>query len=461
MPYKGRGFRLLARFFLWAVGLGLLGHVLWANRLSARQVLAHRPDGRYLALAFALGLAALVSTFVRWWLLVRVQGLSFRFKDAIRVGFVGNAVDLIVPGQVGGDMVKAAFLYRTQERRTRAVASILIDRGVGILGLFVLAGVMGAVNWPVSGADVRRLIVVVWGAVLAGTVGLVAALTPALIRPFDRLARHHGRIRSLIAELHAVSQTYRDHKAGVLLGLAMSTSSHALLRAVVLGRERRARPHPPSLRSNSSWCLVLFTTVIPLPFGAWAERAGKRQPFSADRSPHGCSRDARFSPCRPGRRLCEHHGLHGKWPGNSPARAGDASWEILVNEAFAIRLRSNRGQRSFLRGGFQRLDHGFDHGVGDPRIDADPKGLVHDEIGVVEVADPAMRNPGIGGLPQQVAAEDQTRGDLCAGSGDRTSSLRPKGAPVERRSGTRTSLGRSRASPRAGSSNSSSGFSPA
>jgi len=269
MPSKRPGFRLLARFFLWAVGLGLLGHVLWANRLSARQVLAHRPEGRYLALAFALCLAALVSTFVRWWLLVRVQGLSLRFRDAIRVGFVGNAVDLIVPGQVGGDVVKAAFLCRTQERRTRAVASILIDRGVGILGLFVLAGVMGAVNWPASGADVRRLIVVVWGAVLAGTVGLVAALTPALIRPFDRLARHHGRVRSLIAELHAVSQTYRDHKAGVLLGLAMSTSSHALYALSFSAVSAALVAHPPSFAQHLQMVpLVLFTTVIPLPFGA-------------------------------------------------------------------------------------------------------------------------------------------------------------------------------------------------
>jgi len=220
-------------------------------------------------LAFALCLTALVSTFVRWWILVRAQGLSLRLRDAIRVGFVGNAVDQIVPGQVGGDVVKAAFLCRIHERRTRAVASIVINRGVGMLGLFVLAGVMGAVNWPASGADVRRLIVVAWGAVLAGTVVLAAALTPAMIRPLDRLARHHGRTRSLIAELHAVSQTYRDRKAAVLLGLAMSTSSHALYALSFSAVSAALIPHPPSLAQHLQMVpLVLFTTVVPLPFGA-------------------------------------------------------------------------------------------------------------------------------------------------------------------------------------------------
>jgi glycosyltransferase 2 family protein len=269
MPRHKFGLRGVLRVILWATGLGLLGHVLWTNRFSAREVLAHRADGSYLVLAFALCLTGLVSTFVRWCILVRVQGLTLRFRDAVRVGFVGNAVDLIVPGQVGGDVVKAAFLYRTQERRTRAVASILIDRAVGILGLFVLAGVMGAVNWSDSGAEVRRLIVVVWGAVLAGTLGLVAALSPALIRPFDRLATRHGRIRSLIAELHAVSQTYRDRKAGVLLGVAMSTCSHALYALSFAAVSAALVPHPPSFAQHLQMVpLVLFTTVVPLPFGA-------------------------------------------------------------------------------------------------------------------------------------------------------------------------------------------------
>ena len=139
---------------------------------------------------------------------------------------------------------------------------------MGILGLFLLAGVMGAVNWSASGADGRRLIVVVWAAVLAGILGLSAALTPALIRPFDRLARHHGRIRSLIAELHAVSQTYRDHKAGVLVGLAMSTSSHALYALSFSAVSAALIPHPPSFAQHLQMVpLVLFTTVVPLPFG--------------------------------------------------------------------------------------------------------------------------------------------------------------------------------------------------
>ena len=46
--------RRLVRGVLWAVALGLLARVLWVNQKSFREVFDHKPDLRYLALAFAL-----------------------------------------------------------------------------------------------------------------------------------------------------------------------------------------------------------------------------------------------------------------------------------------------------------------------------------------------------------------------------------------------------------------------
>ncbi|MEJ7637014.1 MAG: lysylphosphatidylglycerol synthase domain-containing protein [Singulisphaera sp.] len=137
----------LLKLALRLVGLALLVHVFVENRDSFREVFAHRPDFRFLAMAFALCLLALVSTFLRWMIIVRAQGLVLRLRDAVRVGFAGNAVDQIVPGQVGGDVLKANYLRRSGGGTARAVASILLDRAIGILGLFTLAAAMGAVDW--------------------------------------------------------------------------------------------------------------------------------------------------------------------------------------------------------------------------------------------------------------------------------------------------------------------------
>jgi uncharacterized protein (TIRG00374 family) len=251
------------------MGLGLLARVLWASRAGVREVLAHRPDGRFLALAFVLCLTALVTTFVRWRIMVRAQGIPLRLLDAVRVGFIGNAIDQVIPAQVGGDVFKASFLCQGQERKTRAIASILIDRGVGILGLFLLASVMGVWNWPASGTNVRHLIVLVCSALLAGILGLWAIFSPPLLRTLERIVARRERFRMIVGELHAMSLAYRGRRGAIALGLTMSTLSHALYALSFAAVSSALLPHPPSLAQHLQMVpLVLFTTIFPLPFGA-------------------------------------------------------------------------------------------------------------------------------------------------------------------------------------------------
>jgi glycosyltransferase 2 family protein len=261
--------RRLLRTAVWAVGLGLLARVLWASREGAREVLSHRPDGRYLALAFVLCLFALASTFLRWRIMVRAQGIPLRILDAVRVGFIGNAIDLVIPGQVGGDVYKASFLCQGQERKTRVIASILIDRAIGVLGLFLLAGAMGLWNWPATAPQVRPLIVVVWSALFFGVLGLGAVFSPPLLRSLERALARRERFRMIAGDLHAMSLAYRDRKGAIALGLTMSTISHTLYALSFAAISAALLPHPPSVSQHLQMVpLVLFTTIFPLPFGA-------------------------------------------------------------------------------------------------------------------------------------------------------------------------------------------------
>jgi uncharacterized protein (TIRG00374 family) len=251
------------------VGLGLLARVLWINRVSVAKVFEQRPDGRYLALAFAFCLTALVSTFLRWMIVVRAQGLTLRLREAVRVGFMANAVDQVIPGQIGGDVLKASFLGREQGSKTKAVASILVDRAIGILGLFTLASLMGALSWTGVPPLVRRLIALVWLVWTGVGLGLLAVLTPALFRPLERRFAGRRRLGKLFAELHEISVAYRDRKLAVGLGLAMSTGSHGFYALSFYAVSLALLPDPPSLLNNMLMVpLVLFTTAVPLPFGA-------------------------------------------------------------------------------------------------------------------------------------------------------------------------------------------------
>ena len=261
---------LLVNGLLIGVASGLLALAISQNREQIREVMARGADLRLVAISFAGYLVALVLTFVRWFVLVRALGLPFRVRDALRLGFIGNVFNLVIPGAVGGDVVKAAFLCREQARRTRAVASMVIDRILGLLGLFLLAGLTGGVAWESAGPEVRRLIVVVWAAAGAGLVGLVVLFTPALYRPLERLFAGYGRLETFFSELVAMASSYRRRTGTVAAMLGLAMAIHALYVLVFYGVSRAIFPAGlPGLAQHLVIVpLVLFTTALPLPFGA-------------------------------------------------------------------------------------------------------------------------------------------------------------------------------------------------
>ncbi len=268
MDRRARGRIINAGLVL--VALSLLGWTVFVNRDKIQEVLSTRPDFRRLALAFALYMTALVLTFVRWHRLVRALDLPFRFRDALRLGFIGNVFNLVIPGAVGGDLVKAAFLCREQAKKTQAVASMVIDRGVGLLGLFLLAGIAGLFALADATAPVRTLIGLAWLAVLAGVIGLMVLFTPALYRPLERLFHGRGRLEAVFHELVALASAYRS-KLGVVVaatGLALISHTLFVLAFTLVDHALYPTSAPTLARHLVIVPLVLFTTAIPLPFGA-------------------------------------------------------------------------------------------------------------------------------------------------------------------------------------------------
>lgn len=261
---------LLINVVLMAVAFGLLGYTIWKNRVQMREVLGRDLDPWLFALGFAIYMTAMLLTFFRWFLLVRALDLPFKVRDAIRLGFIGNFFNLVIPGAVGGDLIKAAYLSREQARKTQAIATMIIDRLLGLLGLFLLAGIAGAVAWPVATPEVRRLIVVVWAAVAMGLLLLTAIFGQALTRRFPGLLHHHGRLSALLTELKFMSESYRKRLGTVVGCLLFSTAIHALFVLAYYTVSCTLFPKGlPTLAQHFLMVpLTLFTTAVPLPFGA-------------------------------------------------------------------------------------------------------------------------------------------------------------------------------------------------
>ena len=255
---------------LTTMALALLAWTVWKNREKLAQVWARKPDPGLFALGLALYVVGLLVTFLRWHRLVTALGLPFRVRDAVRLGFIGNVFNLVIPGAVGGDVVKAGFLCREQERKTQAVASMVIDRLLGLLGLFVLAGAVGAIAWNGASPGVRRLVLLSWGLVACGTIGMAILFTPALYTPMGRLVRGRGKLEAIFAQLVEMAGAYRTRLDVVFQALMLAVLGHSIYALCFFLADRAlfGAEAPSVLGHYLVVPLILLSTAIPLPFGA-------------------------------------------------------------------------------------------------------------------------------------------------------------------------------------------------
>jgi uncharacterized protein (TIRG00374 family) len=157
----------------------------------------------------------------------------------MRLGLIGFYLSTFLPGSVGGDLIKAAFIAKQQSRRTVAVATVVVDRVIGLCGLFWLVACVGGVAWfsgyiadlatSADGVAFLTTIVLTSIGVTAGSFAtwFVAGFVPETAA--ERFARALHRIYKIggpLAELWRALHMYRRRGRSVLAALLMSMGGH-------------------------------------------------------------------------------------------------------------------------------------------------------------------------------------------------------------------------------------------
>jgi len=140
-----------------------------------------------LALGFLFTFLAVLATILRWFWLVRIQGLKAGFWKTLRVGYIGYLFNLAPMGIVGGDLLKAWLLTRSvKEEHPHAgpviIGSMFIDRMIGLYALFMLASLVLLVRGTLWNPEATQtMISASWAVLIAwgiGTIGFLALLLP-------------------------------------------------------------------------------------------------------------------------------------------------------------------------------------------------------------------------------------------------------------------------------------------
>lgn len=132
------------------LGLGLLALLLRLYGIAPIVQSLAREQLKFFMLALVIYIGGQVMSSYRWMLLARILGLGSRWRDYFRWYFIGMFTNLFVPGLIGGDAARSAYLGLHERRMGMAIASVAADRGIGLLALIWFAAIAAATTDSVS-----------------------------------------------------------------------------------------------------------------------------------------------------------------------------------------------------------------------------------------------------------------------------------------------------------------------
>ncbi|MDW8342963.1 MAG: lysylphosphatidylglycerol synthase transmembrane domain-containing protein [Verrucomicrobiae bacterium] len=152
--------------------------IVWTKGPNALWEVFQEVDPVWFAAAVAcMGLVSLLC-IIRWRWILAIQGIRLSLPRAGSIHFIGLFFNAFMLGSTGGDVVKAVYAaMETRHKKAEAVATVLVDRLVGLLSLFVVALIMMGLFYHRVFDDPRlRTFALVTLAVVVGTVVFTFAL---------------------------------------------------------------------------------------------------------------------------------------------------------------------------------------------------------------------------------------------------------------------------------------------
>jgi uncharacterized protein (TIRG00374 family) len=240
MHLAGQVFHFFTKTFFgklllkYGIALILLAYVLYKNWDGIVKVTERTIHFEPLIIATLIYAVGLIITFLRWHMLVRAVDLPFSRYNAVRLGLVGFYFNTFLPGSIGGDVVKAYAIARENSRRALAVATVLIDRIIGLWALIWFVALVGSAFWIL---DDKLLKNETLRAIISSTIVFVVvsmAIWFALgFLSDNRAARWADRLdgkshlRHSMAELWRACWMYRKRSRAVLIAMLVTLVAHA------------------------------------------------------------------------------------------------------------------------------------------------------------------------------------------------------------------------------------------
>jgi uncharacterized membrane protein YbhN (UPF0104 family) len=206
------------RYALLALKIGVSAALLFLlfSKIDVRALwtTARQASLAWLALALLIyGLNVMASTW-RWHLLLHAQHVEVAGRKLLGSFLVAQFFNNFLPSNIGGDVIRVADTAKAARSKTLATTVVLVDRGLGLMALVLVAAMGASMAARVHPAAMPIWPAWLWLAFFAGA----TAAAPAVFVPdgFGRLLRplmifHPEWVGGRIEQLTGALSKFRDN----------------------------------------------------------------------------------------------------------------------------------------------------------------------------------------------------------------------------------------------------------
>ncbi len=246
-----------SRLLRYAIGIALLALLIWRSGVGSLRHVVASADPAFVAIAFVMILLGAVVSVFRWDVFLKEIGHVDTFGRLARLYAAGLFFNSLLPTGIGGDVFKAVRVRRQDETVGPMVASLVLDRVAGFLGLAIL-GVVATLARLATGDHAP--VVLAAGAVSLGAIAGVMLAFAA--RGFVRRRLRGRRGGQISRVLDALDQGTKDWTA-VVKGLGWGTTYQAIVVVFHLALLRAIHVNVPLGAVVAVVVVVTFASLVP------------------------------------------------------------------------------------------------------------------------------------------------------------------------------------------------------
>jgi len=246
------------------VALGLLIYVIstlgFENVLKIISKVSLKNFIIFLLITFSLNLLAIF----RWWILLRTLGLKISFFKTLKYAWIGVFFNNIFPSTIGGDFIKAYYIYKDTEKKKEAtISSVILDRTFGGGGLLIITSISGIVLFN----RFKIIAVIVLSALFLYLLFLILIFQKNFLKKIFPFKNFPGK--NFLRELYYGLYHYKKKPQIIILALLISVLVQTIF---VFLNYKIALSITDNIRFLNFYLLIpiaSFLSSLPITIGGW------------------------------------------------------------------------------------------------------------------------------------------------------------------------------------------------